>query len=422
LETKLNSDGQVYNNLVDATRNANLNVHHQKDVTNEAKHGIPQGDSWAHQWNAQPWNADDGRDDGDVTANTWGAPHGATDFSASTYDKWVGKYFDASWELGDSPMHFGEIDSTNLPINGGTHTGGADPTIYSGYRWFEGIDSNLNGGSSEVNDPAKLKCHTCNVQRELFWTGTQFSLVVPGATSTNKNNENLWAECNASLNQRSCEYSSGTCFVEERRTWGYVTQVRAGCKQAQACYMQKYQNFLVQAGRQCWPGGHADTNHKVASRPYDLMADNWITNIVAGGIADKATGSSFGSSVGYYTAGTFDNTYTNMPGGGMNPAGFFKTGGPIGSSGSSTQFLNRNSPVSNQAGDVSYQNGMMPTSKCYQCCNTEHNCNYQWQPHTESDWEYAYVWRYDTSTFAAGNFAIGLENNPRDNGDGIISG
>merc|ERR1719326_1823316 len=86
--------------------------------------------------------------------------------------------------------------TTNLPINGGTHTGGADPTIYSGYRWFEGIDSNLNGGTSEVNDPAKLKCHTCNVQRELFWTGTQFSLVVPGATSTNKNNENLWAECN----------------------------------------------------------------------------------------------------------------------------------------------------------------------------------------------------------------------------------
>merc|ERR1712046_94209 len=152
----------------------------------------------------------------------------------------------------------------------------------------------LNAGTSEVNDPAKLKCHYCNVVRELRWTGSVFELRDPTGTLTgNLNSENLWAICNTALKQRSCEYSSGTCFVEERRTWGYVTQVRAGCKQAQACYMQKYQNFLVKAGRQCWPGDHSGMADKVSVRPYDLYADQWITNIVAGGIAGAATGASF---------------------------------------------------------------------------------------------------------------------------------
>ena len=36
----------------------------------------------------------------------------------------------------------------------------------------------------------------------------------------------LWKQCFDTLKQRSCEYSSGVCFVEERRVWGYVTQVR----------------------------------------------------------------------------------------------------------------------------------------------------------------------------------------------------
>jgi len=345
---------------------------------------------WNDQWVNQPWLTDDGR--ALAAANTWGAPHGTTDFSASAYNSWIGKYFDSSWELGDSPKHFGEIGTNTVQYSPSNIPGTADPDFYSGNRWFEGIDASLNGGSSEVDDPAKLKCHTCNEHREMFWTGTKFMLVDPtDAGRANKNNENLWAECMGSLNQRSCEYSAGTCFVEERRTWGYVTQVRAGCKQAQACYMQKYQNFLVQAGRQCWPGSDAQTSHMVASRPYDLMADNWITNIVRGGIDDAvAAGSSFGAGGDFQPAGGFDQTFTDMPAGGMNPHGFFKTGGGIGASGSSTQFLSRNSPVL-----ASYENGMMPTSKCYQCCNTEHNCNFQWQPHDEEDWEHAYIFRYN---------------------------
>ena len=35
----------------------------------------------------------------------------------------------------------------------------------------------------------------------------------------------LWKQCFDTLKQKSCEYSSGVCFVEERRVWGYVTQV-----------------------------------------------------------------------------------------------------------------------------------------------------------------------------------------------------
>merc|ERR1711970_1069297 len=193
-------------------------------------------------------------------------------------------------------------------------------------------------------------------------------------------------------------------FVEERRTWGYVTQVRAGCKQAQACYMQKYQNFLVQAGRQCWPGDHSQTNHLIASRPYDVMADNWISNIVAGGIDDTTNSAdSFGFG-GQFGGNPFDRTFTKMPAGGMNPHGFFKTGG--GQANTNLQFFNRNSPVGN-----SYQNGMTPTSKCYQCCNTEHNCNFNWQPQDGEDWTHAYIWRYDPANYVAPNFGTSLEKN-----------
>merc|ERR1712003_241007 len=239
---------------------------------------------------------------------------GASEFMPSAYDRWAGKYFDASWELGDSPMHHSEVNGGQaIPFDtsygagsGITTIAGSNnhPTYYSGYRWFEGIDSTLNAATSEVNDPAKLKCHYCNVVRELRWTGSVFELRDPTGTITgNLNGENLWAICNTALKQRSCEYSSGTCFVEERRTWGYVTQVRAGCKQAQACYMQKYQNFLVKAGRQCWPGDHSGMADKIGRRPYDVALYEWpstdlgwITNIIYGGAAATGTGTSFTSS------------------------------------------------------------------------------------------------------------------------------
>jgi len=438
-ETRLNAMGQPYNNLVDATRHGTYNVHHQKDATNEGKHGKNWGDSWEVAWRDQPWAQDDDLDvvdnpnaggsfrDPDTIPNSWGAPHGADNFMASAYNNWYGKYFDASWELGDSPMHFGELNSEDIPFdttygaqNGLTDIDGdQDPEFVSGYRWFDGIDATLNEATSEVNDPAKLKCHTCDVRRELFWNGEKFCLVDPAnhdpANPVDKNAENLWSVCHNQLKQRSCEYSAGTCFVEERRTWGYVTQIRAGCKQAQACYMQKYQNFLVQAGRQCWPGDGSDSHHAIAKRPYDLMADNWISNIVAGGLGTRAAGSSFSTGTGDFGGDPFDNTFTDMPNGGMQPHGFFATGGK--QLPANEQFYKRNSPVTSTTGF--YHNGMMPTSKCYQCCNTEHNCNYNWMPHDEEDWEHAYVWRYNPSSpnTSGGVFASqgsdGLEQTPR---------
>ena len=35
------------------------------------------------------------------------------------------------------------------------------------------------------------------------------------------------------LHQTSCPYSNGNCFVAERRTWGFITEISAGCQQAQ---------------------------------------------------------------------------------------------------------------------------------------------------------------------------------------------
>jgi len=324
-------------------------------------------------------------------------------------------------------MHHTEFtDSTNkIPFDTsygaqsgiGVIDGDADDaaTYYSGYRWFKGIDPAKNAATSEVNDPAKLKCHTCNIVRELKWDSGQFKLVDPAAPGTNKNGENLWAICNTKLKQRSCEYSAGTCFIEERRTWGYITQVRAGCKQAQACYMQKYQNFLVKAGRQCWPGDNTGMDDFVARRPYDLYADQWISNIVRGGITDKGTGSSSFKYGGAFGGAPFDNTMVDANG--MTSHGFYITGGAQGTGGTAnTQLRNKYTPLA-------YENGAKETSKCYQCCNTEHNCNFQWQPITEADWNYAYVHRYNPSgaSFVTANSGAskGIEKQPRNNDDGI---
>lgn len=50
--------------------------------------------------------------------------------------------------------------------------------------------------------------------------------------------------------------------------------------------MQKYQNFLVKAGRQCWPGTETGMLDKIAKRPYDLMSDQWVHKIVQGGFTN----------------------------------------------------------------------------------------------------------------------------------------
>jgi len=171
---------------------------------------------------------------------------------------------------------------------------------------------------NQVHDPAKLKCHQCAESASLKWDdkyhtfklvsahsittkhyiseddldATEFGtastvagdLIADGNDNAHNNGVDLWKQCFDTLQQRSCEYSSGVCFVEERRVWGYVTQVQAGCQQAQACYMQKYQNFVVEAGRQCWPGDAFGESHKLATRPDDMRADQWIYNIIKGGL------------------------------------------------------------------------------------------------------------------------------------------
>ena len=52
-------------------------------------------------------------------------------------------------------------------------------------------------------------------------------LIADGNDNAHNNGVDLWKQCFDTLQQRSCEYSSGVCFVEERRVWGYVTQVRS---------------------------------------------------------------------------------------------------------------------------------------------------------------------------------------------------
>ena len=57
-------------------------------------------------------------------------------------------------------------------------------------------------------------------------TTSNASLINAGNDAAHKDGVDLWKQCFDTLKQRSCEYSSGVCFVEERRVWGYVTQVR----------------------------------------------------------------------------------------------------------------------------------------------------------------------------------------------------
>lgn len=149
----------------------------------------------------------------------------------------------------------------------------------------------------------------------------------------------------ASLNQQSCPYSNGNCFVAERRTWGFVTEVAAGCQQAQACSMQKYQNFLIQSARQCWPGDKSDVQTKVPQRSNDVLADNWLYNIVQGGLTGSgSSGASFQfSDVSDFDATFFDDT-------GLNNG------------------LYRESEASfaDDKVAVEYTNGLISNSKCHQ--------------------------------------------------------
>jgi len=258
----------------------------------------------------------------------------ASTFGASTNGNGL---YDSSWELGV-------------------------PDDNSDFRWFKNSANNNSG--NEKSDSAKLKCHHCEVQYMLKWDPTDRIFRQYKADGSQPGGSGgAWQDCDASTDSRFCEYSSGVCFVEERRTFGYITLVRKGCKQAKACYMNKYQNFLVQAGRQCWPGDGRTTSHKVARRPYDVNSDEWIYNLLKGG--DTASTSANGESFKDVTFGTdLERTPTDSN-------GFYVA------------------PGTNLYDDklaMTYQNGMHFTSKCYQCCNTGNDCNATWKPETEFDW------------------------------------
>jgi len=232
------------------------------------------------------------------------------------------------------------------------------------HRWFQGSAS--NAASSYDTDTARLSCFHCEVQYALKWDSTDrvFKQYRQGSSTAAASGETAWGQCTSSGSQGKCEYSSGVCFVEERRTFGYITLVRKGCKQAKACYMNKYQNFLVQAGRQCWPGDHNGMVHKVARRPYDVKADEWIYNLLKGGetAGTSADAESFA-----------DNDFTTVDKVNSVSAGFY---------------IERPATTEQTAhqAPIEYRNGFVFTSWCYQCCNTGFNCNESWQPETERDW------------------------------------
>lgn len=226
-----------------------------------------------------------------------------------------------------------------------------------------------------------------------------------------------WARCAATDVEIPCEFSSGVCFVEERRTWGYITHLKKGCKQAQACYMQKYQNFLVEAGRQCWPEDNSSMLRRISARPHDIKADEWIYNIIAGGaeaIADSWANNDWshadeGSVMQWtdaaYSTRQFDNTFTDLgPSSGNDKItasdsnglteGFYKDfwygrGGQY-----ETYTANRLASPPLEVVDfhemhapILYANGLVSNSRCTQCCNTGDMCNGDtWLPKTEADW------------------------------------
>lgn len=93
-------------------------------------------------------------------------------------------YFDNLFEdLDDDSMELlpGSLISDNTIFTASTQDflSGSDLTnteFYSSNRWFEEAESSKNGGTRNVNDPAKLKCHTCHVRAELKWIDGHFRL------------------------------------------------------------------------------------------------------------------------------------------------------------------------------------------------------------------------------------------------------
>jgi len=333
------------------------------------------------------------------------------------------KDFDSSWELGYPQSVAGKEQSLQ--------------------RWFEGQNradtvNQFNAANASVEkDDARLRCRSCEVQMKLEWKTNDNGIGGTFVTrhvdpSITDQSIGAWEQCTATHEEIACEFSSGVCFVEERRTWGYVTYVKKGCKQAQACYMQKYQNFLVEAGRQCWPEDNSNMNRRIAARPHDLKADEWIYNIMAGGaesIADswanrdwlKADdGSVMQWTDAVYANRQFDNTFTDL-GPYANPdisdtilqddsngltEGFYKDfwygrGGQYQTYDTNPRWTaggraaGYNTPLEvvtfeEMHRPILYANGLVSNSRCTQCCNTGDNCNEGWTLKTEADWNTNY--------------------------------
>merc|ERR1711935_736450 len=266
---------------------------------------------------------------------TWGNAQG-TDFPANALIS--NGVYDNSWELGE-PLGIANSQETE--------------------RWFQG--STANAAANQDSDSARMSCMKCEVQYALKWDSAKrsFQQYRQGSTTIAATTETAWAQCNDASNGATglCEYSSGVCFVEERRTFGYITLVRKGCKQAKACYMNKYQNFLVQAGRQCWPGDP--------------------TNVGAFTAASSASAESF-KDVTFAT--DFDITFTDVsPGGALGDSGRTK-GFYVNADDITTESFTKHQQA------MAYRNGMVFTSWCYQCCNSGNDCNENWKPETERDW------------------------------------
>jgi len=317
----------------------------------------------------QPWKALDDNQAVDSTA-TWGYDG---DWGALVTPAHINfGLWDSSWELGAPATSNAQVAN----------------------RWFQGIHDTRNGAANQDADTARLTCWHCEVQYGLTWhpTEREFQLVTAGYTGGG-----AWKDCEEAANghARFCEYSSGVCFVEERRTFGFTTLVRKGCKQAQACYRNKHQNFLVQAGRQCWPGDARGTLSYVPRRPNDVMADQWIYNLVAGGKAANAghgLTTADGNNNGADTEAraiididaAFDQTFTDvdsdgLAGGAGTTTGFYIDPRHLHAETLANQFVKPKEPMA-------YKNGYMFTSWCYQCCNSGTQCNKEWRPETERDW------------------------------------
>jgi hypothetical protein len=256
---------------------------------------------------------------------------------------------------------------------------------------------------------------------------------------------------------------------------------------------------LVQAGRQCWPGDENGMINTVAARPHDVMADQWIYNLVSGGNQYEVGNTLTNNQVGFpdfmdihlpqssvrdsdNVASTFDfkyNEWDNGTGAGLSDLdvlkdfddtfvdvdadgqpfmlttdmasshgvthGFYKDPWsinqlphvsttppkqatdywttnyaadaafafiahpstdvtpaasasvvptftnpvPNGLAGSPTGRLNLYQQRFLQPQlPIGYTNGMMFTSKCFQCCNSGFNCNANWLPKSEADWSW----------------------------------